>query len=289
MCVFVLLGCQNNTNVLDLSVNEVSNSTCSVCPKHTPGEDTLQFINSVRRFVAKNVDTGLMPNEALKKLSAVDDQNLDLDRLFELFEADSAVALCVLTARINARILSDSGIEAYTYSFGSVEKNTAHTLNLVRYEENLIVVDPFINYTLMDSLGLPIDFIDFLSSVGTSTVPVYVSSDTVVTDILIDKQLQQKNYQIDSLINAPSCSDVAKTLIPLNASINKYQKSRCFECDKSNCFSFVERFENWLIQTTHLNSYHEGMVLKSSKVVGGENADKLDSLITIIVDAKSIK
>lgn len=277
--VLLIVGCSHQSSDPTATLGEEKRANCSVCPTIQQNEDTLAYINRVRRFVAKNVDTGLYHNEELDSLSNVSDADLNLERLLQIFEADSGVALCALTARINARILNDNRIETYVYTFGFEGTEFTHTLNLVSFRERLMVVDPFLNYTLLDSTGKPLNFLDLIKK-PSRTLTIDYSKDTVYTDVLIEQKLLSDYPRIDSLIKATSCKDVAITEKTVSENLKKYRKARCFDCDFDNCFSFISRFESHLKKETQYTSFHQGMMLKTGRISGGKNAEKIDKRIS---------
>lgn len=286
--ILSIAGCSNKSTDQSETSTKKMNVGCSVCPSIQENEDTLAYINRVRRFVAKNVDTGLFYNKELDSLSNVSDDKLNLERVLQIFDADSGIALCALTARINARILNDNGVEAYVYTFGFEDTEFTHTMNLVSFQSRLIAVDPFLNYNLLDSVGKPLDFLLLISN-PTKIQALNYSKDTVYADVLIEQKLLAEHARIDSLIKAPSCSDVSATEKTVSENLKKYQKLRCYECDFDYCFSFIHRFESHLKKETSFKSFHQGMVLKLGPVTGGQNANKIDKLISASINISLAK
>lgn len=255
---------------------------CSQCPHIKENQDTLDFINEVRTFVASNTDIGFVENELCYNFHKTRIEKFDVDTFLNIFENDEGVATCGLAGNIMVKILIENGINAYTYNFGFQNSIFTHIIVLVEFRDKLIIQDPFFNYELInikDSLNY--DFYEFIADIKMSKDYTYFKSDSIEVEVLLDFS------KVDTSIEK---SNICKVWLDefkhVNNSIYKNSQSRCYLCDKANpCNSFILNFEEKLKRETDLQYFHEGFLLKINEIYGAKNYQevnaKVDSLLVL--------
>ena len=272
------IGCQ--TNIHDEQTNSRVTPRCQLCPSIQVGQDTLDYINDVRRFVARTADFGNLENElcenAQEKL-----ETFGVDTFLRLFEADAGKSTCSLNAKIMVQILLEHGIDAYTYNFGFEGTRLTHVVVLVKHHRQLLIFDPYLNYALLNSDGTNMDIISLIEMVGSGNLVFRTTKDTVEADLLIDEEALNRTPELrDSILDIPGCADLVSGGTEINTHIKKVGFQRCYDCELNRtCFNLIAQFESMLNQETGLHSYHESMVLKIANVWGAHDSQEIDELI----------
>jgi len=275
--VFFLIGCKQSES--PINVERAQPSACAECPKMTDSQDTIAYINRLRRFVAKNADSGLIRNQFCDTFYKIPIEEFDVSRYLRIFENDEGTASCGLAAQIMVKILLENGMDAYTYNFGFKGHRLSHVIVLVKVNARLLIFDPYFNYQLIDSVGANVDLFSLINAVGGNRAAenIFFDSDTVISDLLVDFSVVEP-WQ---LINAPiKCVEKMDDRIWLRDSIFKIDDLRCYECDISNpCGSFVKDFEEKLKNDTRFTTFYQAITLKINEVYGAADCHRLNALV----------
>ncbi len=275
--VALLIGCSENQN--QQSDVQVASTECTLCPKMKAGQDTLEFVNQIRRFVAKNADTGLIQNEMCDTFANIPVEQFNVDEFLTLFQNDKGTASCGLAGMMMVKILLENGIDAYTYNFGFKDTELSHIIVLVKQNQKLLIFDPFMNYEMLDKDGNNMDILTLIESVGENRTDVYFSTDTVIADMVVDFRLLNEAHF--SLLNKPGCNDMYEARTEVRDSVYKMNRYRCFACaSDARCTSFVKRFEDKLTTVTKLTTIQEGIALKINEVYGAPDYLEVDDMIS---------
>ena len=253
--------------------------TCRQCPKISPEQDTLEFVNEVRRFVAQRTDFGMLENEFCDNF--LDHFQLHgVDTFLTLFELDAGKSACGLNAMIMVQILLENGIDAYTYNFGFEGTGLTHVVVLVKHHDQLLIFDPYLNYALLRSDLKNMDIISLIGMVASNNLEFRTTTDTVLTDLLIDEEALNRIPGLrDSIQNIPACVDLLTGRI-INNGVGKTTFLRCYDCEYNRaCFNMIKRFEEKLMEETGLHSYHEALVLKIGNIWGAADSPRIEELI----------
>lgn len=272
------IGCQTNNH--DYQANSRIAPRCQLCPNIKSNQDTLEFINEVRRFVAMKADFGNLVNPFCENYST-HLEKFGIDTFLRLFELDVAKATCGLNAMIMVKILLENGIDAYTYNFGWKGTSVTHVIVLAKHHDQLLIFDPYLNYTLLHADGTNMDIVSLIEMVGSNNLIFRTTLDTVIADLIIDEETFNNNHALrDSVMSIPSCVKLLNSASIAGENIKKVKLQRCFECEKSrDCFNMIHGFETRLKNETYLNSYHEAIVLKIGNVWGAPDYRYVDDLI----------
>ena len=235
--------------------------------KIEPSEDTLVFAERVMKHVVENADVGFMPNAFCDTFYKVPIEEFEPKEYMTLFAADKGVASCGLMSKLLVKILLQNGISAYTYDFGFSGTQYTHVLVLIKHAGQLLIFDPLFNYTLLDEGGKRIDFFRLLNQINGDSVSTVIKSDTLVSDMLIDKKtFVQLSVGMGNLLG---CNELITSVDFKDNSFAKMPFNRCFNCNPySECFDFITQFENKLVAETRFSNFHEGIALKINKVYG---------------------
>lgn len=253
-------------------------------PILTQGQDSLQFVEQVRRFVAEYADDGLLYNPILEGLAKLSIAQLYPQQLLDEFDHDNAVISCAMASKLMVRILLDNGIDAYTYSFGFACTNLTHTVVLVKLSGKLYVYDPFLNYSLLDEQGGHLDILTLLESASRDDLRMMASQDTVVADMLVDEELMMAMANADSLKEDPRCRVQFHDEVRIREHLLKFRVNRCYQCMVERCDSFIELFETKLRTDTALRQFHQGYLLKVGCMDGAEDWPKIDRLLNEAIE-----
>lgn len=278
LLIVIASGCTERKQVEPKVTKPVSIS-CSLCPKIQPKQDTLEFVNEVRAFLAKNCDNGLMKNDVINDFNNIPLGELPIDSYLEIFNLESGAASVALISRMMHEILLQNGIDSYIYKFGLDNKEHSHSVILFKYNNKICVTDPFINYTLLKEDESPLDIRELIELVAKErTQYIDFDSQPVPVDFLVDLRLA--NDGILSVLNSSSCSKLLATSQFAADSVMKMIEQRCFNCDRNNdCFSFLSRFESKLKAETGLNNFLEAFVLKIELVSVNRDMSEVEDLI----------
>lgn len=246
------------------------------------GQDTLEFADQVRKFVATMADNGLMANAICDTFFRIPMEQFPTQTFLEIFEADAGTASCGLTASMMVKILLDNGIDAYTYNFGIKDSRLTHVIVLVKHDKKLFIFDPYLNYALLDKTGSYTDLLTVIRHSRNEDSGLHPSTDTVWADMLLDEGLLKGLPFSDSLMQTNICSTFYNSGHSVQDSIRKYLTARCFECNKDECYSFVKRFE-----TAIGKDLFQGLKLKLNHLQGAHDAAQIDARIDSVLSAET--
>lgn len=238
--------------------------------------DTLQFIEQVRRFVAEHSDDGLYLNALTTMESIYPVKQISVPKVIQVFDRDESVASCATASAIMTKILLDNGIDAYTYNFGFRNTEYSHTVVLAKCGGKLCVFDPYLNYTLYNSDGTPMDIFDLFSMIHSGDMNFSVSRDTAESDMLLDDILLNNLSFIDSLRNIEGCTSFLGADLSSQPQFHKYRFKRCYQCEIDRCYSFIARFEKRLTSNTGYTQFHQGYMLKIGSIDGATDWPIID-------------
>jgi len=282
--VIFSFGCQSpEGDEKPLPTKESETDFCEKYPRLANVQDTIAFINDVRRFVAQRADLGVLPNFLCDSFASIPIQNFQPDDFLKAFEEDMGVAKCGLVSQLMVKILLLNGIDAYTYNFGFENSWLAHVVVLAKKDQQLFVFDPHINYQLLDSNGNNLSLKRLLFQIANDSINATFSNDTVWADLLVD--WTQLNPTQKRFVNSTECSQFSGKWQHLRDSIYKQPYPRGYLPEReTTCFNFIEKFEEELQQKTEYNKLVEGFALKINEINGAEDSQKInreiDSLIS---------
>ncbi len=284
MVLFTLLfaSCQNQEQQTATDVQNQSNPSCTLCPKIKSGQDTLEFTNEVRRFVADNTDKGWVFNDVCDNFLE-NMEKFGVDTFLKLFALDAGRATCGLNARIMVEILLENGIDAYTYNFGFEGKSDlSHVVVLVKHRGRLLIFDPHFNYALLNPDGSNMDIISLINAIGARNLQFKTTTDTAIADLLIDEKILNATPAMrDSVMADANCAALL-TSGTVSGNMRKIPLQRCFSCESNRkCFgfAFIKKFEQRLRKETDFNSYHEGLVIRLGTVSGADDWQDMEDRI----------
>ncbi|MFM1876990.1 MAG: hypothetical protein RL266_2727 [Bacteroidota bacterium] len=276
-----LFGCNQPESVSSEQQNSAF-PICTVCPKFNGDTDTLTYIIEVMDFVAENADAGLLESQKVKDELSVGFENIDVDRVIELFQHDSGTVICGEVATIMTKALVDNGITAYTFSFGFEDVGLSHEVVLARANGLFYILDPIQNYILLDEQGKPIDILTVINQIGNNILSVKASTDTVMAEIIIDQRMLASLNLPTSYSQDSECTRYWSEVEFIADSIVKRKFTRCFACEIDRpCEqdNFRTRFEIVLKERTLLHQYHEGLVINAQVLAGSSDAQMVDDMI----------
>ena len=245
-------------------------------------EDTLQFVDRVRAYVAQNADLGLMENQFCDTFANVSIEEFNENRFLSIFRGDSGTASCGLAGQLMVKILIQNGIDAYTYNFGFNQTMFTHIVVLVKHRGRYLIYDPFINYTLLDEVGNNMDLQRLLLQIAGDSVQVKFSRDTVQTDILVDRE--NLSPTIRELLQSKDCLEISDHATHVRDSVFKVPMLRCFDCESDGrCFRFVPLFERQLSTKTRFTQFHEGLAFKINEIYGAADHARVNAMVDSLI------
>lgn len=282
LMIFVAwLGCSESKPQAEMSIEPIGVPECTLCPKIKPEQDTLEFVNEVRRFVADNTDKGWVFNDVCDNFLE-NIETFGVDTFLRLFALDAGRATCGLNARIMVQILLENGIDAYTYGFGFENTDLTHVLVLVKQNERLLIFDPHFNYALLNPDGSNMDIISLINAIGARNLQFKTTTDTAIADLLIDEKILNATPTMrDSVMADANCAALL-TSGTVSGNMRKIPLQRCFSCESNRkCFgfAFINKFEQRLRDETDFNSYHEGLVIRLGSLSGADDWQDMDDRI----------
>lgn len=285
LILILLWSCSIKGNQDTAEINNVVDNTssiCKTCPRLLEGENAITFTQRVMRFVAKHVDKGNLMNELTDTFYRVPLNDFDVENYLNSFQRDEAVAKCGLTARIMTKILLENGIDAYTYNFGFSNYKNSHVLVLVKHQGELLIFDPYYNYSMTDVDSNPLGLFSWFKMVEDGSLNFLTQSDSVATELLIRTTDLSKKHR--RLMDSDVFTRCFFNKNVLNDSLVKYQYYRCYNC-AFDCYQFnsIRDFEAKLKAETSLSTFHEGMVMKLSPVEGASDAKIMDAKIDSVL------
>lgn len=131
-----------------------------------------EIANAIREWAFKNVPVVFynaeLRVEDKEKVSSA--YRVPLGKRILMFREGEAGAWCSATATTLSDIFNLFGFESYTIDIGDIynnEKKATHSLTLVKIrhegKEILSAQDAYLNYTVIDSTGSPLDYFDILA------------------------------------------------------------------------------------------------------------------------------
>lgn len=252
---------------------EMFNSTiCRQCPILKKSEDTLDFINRVRRFATINCPEGIQSNTLCDTFYRIPFQRFPVDTFLTIFESNRGIANCGSTSTIMAKILDENGIRAYTYNFGFLEGRYNHVVVLVPYKGKLIIQDPYISYTLKDNQNNYLDFFDLITHIRNDSINnIEVLSDTIVSKIIINVKETIQLYSGIPIECFPNYSP--------NKEVFTQNQLKHFGYKTAGCSDFTKDFENELEKHGYPPNILYAYTLKIHTVYGSVGHELLNSQI----------
>lgn len=266
---------------------KLEETVCTQCPRIGAEQDTLQFIDRVRRFVAKEADKGMVYHALCDTFSRIPMHQFPVDAYLRIFAADSGTSICGLSANLMVKILLENGIDAYTYNFG-FDDGLSHVVVLVKHNGSLIIQDPHLNTAILTPDGTPMDLFRFLNEAAHYTPIFLLVNDTVTAELLVDPyQLSKAEL---SLMTMDSCQETwLIDEVVVTDSISKFTYLRCFQCEADRpCSSSVVRMQTRLRKETQLSFYYEAMLLKIHPINGAADATEVDARIDSLIASLKI-
>ena len=155
----------------------IADTIIAECPdvQRTSGAERLSVIrewiyaNTVVSTATRLLDSGTAP---ARDATAESELSLMREGIGGFF--------CGGIARFAEKVYSELGIPAYTVNFGIRETSATHVLNIVPFEDASgrrvhAVQDCYLNYTLTDQGGLPLDLLDIVARLKTGRRETVVS------------------------------------------------------------------------------------------------------------------
>lgn len=279
---FALFASCNDGKVDSQQISQIDNSSkvvCSKCPAFKSGQDTLEFVNELRIFLAEKCDLGLMTHLISENYSEYPIGEFPADSFLDLFEADSLAVSVGMITRIMQQVLTENGIDSYVYKFGFDVNKHSHCVILVKFNGEYVVVDPYFNYTLYTESGEPLGITALIELIGQSTSEkIQIRSASVSTDFLFNESQASEGHR--GMIENKNCRELKDSFEEIREGVLKTTINRCYQCDLDNdCTRIIRRFEDQLTKKTQLNSFLEAFVLKLEAVWGAKDALELDDKI----------
>lgn len=260
-------------------IENASRVECSKCPKLQPSQDTLEFVNELRTFLAAKCDLGLMTHPIAESYSEYPIGEFPADTFLDLFESDSLAASVGMITRIMQQVLTENEIDSYVYKFGLDANKHSHCVVLVKINSKLAVIDPYFNYTLYTESGEPLGIEQLIERIGqTTTEKIQIRSSAVSTDFLFNESQASEGHR--AMIENKNCNELKSSFNEVRTGVLKTTINRCYQCDlDNNCTRIIRRFEDQLAKETQLNSFLEAFVLKLDAIWGAEYALEVDDKI----------
>jgi len=271
------MGCDND-NTADSHLSESIDHVfeCEDCPVFSPEEDTLAFVNRVRSFIAKNVDEGFIDCELCKTYEQIPIDTFPVQTYLNIYKNDEGGTSSGLCCKLMVKILVENGIDAYVYNFGP--KQETSSVVLVKHGSILWVVNPRMNYTLLDSDGQAMDFFKLIQLVGKDELEYKTSNDKVTAEMILDYTVLPEGLL--ALLQSDNCREQFNSLTEIRDSVVKATFERCFLCEKERtCANLIDRMEDGLHEETGLSEFHEALVLKRTSILGAPDAEEMDDRI----------
>ena len=276
------IGCTPETRTQPDTTTKPETAINFRYPRLEEYRDTLVFVDSVRRYVAKHADTGLLPNAFCDTFNRVPINRFRVDEYLSIFEQNRGTATCSLAAQIMVKMLLQNGLDAYTYNFGFNNTRLSHVIVLVKFRKKLLVFDPYMNYALLNSAGKNMGLTTLLQQIAGDSLNMQFSADTVETDMLIDHRILNGPHR--ERLNSAACEHWRLRSELLRDSIYRYKVIRCFSCEADEpCHSFVRDFEKELSEKTRFNTFHQGFALKINQVYGAKDDVQVNARIDSLI------
>lgn len=277
---FSFIGCEQEKP--EQKTTKLVGKSCFSCPKISPEQDTLDFVRSIRRFVASNVDIGNLRTSYCDTFYRVSVEDFPTESYLDLFRKDESTGSCGLAAMIMTRILLDNGILAYTYNFGFDGTRLTHVITLVKLHGDLLIFDPYMNYELVDKKGHNIGLFRLLDSLNYTTSFCKPSYDTVAGEFLLNHSaLSEDKFTLSE--QEPFKSFLLKHE-NLNDSVIKVRYDKCFECSTDPLSTlFIEEMLTVLSKQKNNPVLEDLFALKINNIYGASDYEevnrKVDSLL----------
>jgi galactitol-specific phosphotransferase system IIB component len=248
------------------------------------GQDTIEFINRVRQFIATNADVGNPKHPLCETFYQIPIAQLPVQQFIEIFNQDQGTASCGLASSLMVKMLLDNGVDAYSYNFGFENTRLTHVVTLARLGNSYLIFDSFLNSEPKWADGRNIDLIELLYSINDNEQMSNVTygSDRVTSDLIIDFSAIKESQK--AMVSIPACVQIVENREHLRASIYKIRVQRGFSSDTSNHYnSFVRSFEAELAKQTDYTFFHHGLAMKIHEVVGADDSETVNAMIDSII------
>jgi hypothetical protein len=276
----LFIGC--NTNQTAEKETVVEKEFCPQCPKIAAKQDTVEFVNEVRKFIASKSDLGIVPNERCDTFALIPFENFPVEEYLNYFENDLGVSSCGLAGSNMVKILLENGIDAYTYNFGFRDSDLTHIIVLVKQKGKFLIFDPYMNYEMLDKDGNNMDIITLIEDIASDSLNLTFSQDTIMAEMVVDLSVLGKEYL--KMLNVPNCKEYFATGVEIRDSVYKMSFDRCYPCEAyRSCTSFVQRFLVKMRAETKLVYFHEGFALKIHEVLGADDSEEVDDMINTAI------
>jgi hypothetical protein len=129
-------------------------------------DDDFQKTSIIRSHIAQLVD---LPGSDKSDIDILypDNRSFNLSRFVDIFQKDSAGAICGTTALILKRAYEDFGYECSILSIGGVTTEFGHVVCLVKINQGgktiNVIQDATFNFTVADKQGSPVDYTEMMA------------------------------------------------------------------------------------------------------------------------------
>lgn len=228
--VILLLACSSKDDskatpepIIDFRANEVVNSEMNAFEKAV----------KLRRIIADTLDAGVTSDSLCLNFAAINFNEFVVDSFLQKFATNSGTGMCGLAGSILAKTLNNHGIEAYTYNYGFKNSRLTHIVVLAKTTDTTWTLhDPFFNYSIMDSSGLPKDFFSMMEELGQKNhANISFTNDTVTRQVLTDSTIPIPN------IVSSACVDYLTSTLSKKSGPEVLEKRICYTCgyDSVHC------------------------------------------------------
>ncbi len=260
------------------SCNTKVNESCGV-PDIKNYPDTLHFITTVRNYIAEKADIGFFPNSYCADYFNTPLNDADVCKFIQIFEKDSGVTSCGLSAYIMTKILFNNGIRACIYNYGPEDTEYRHAVCLVQYQNKWIFCDPYFNYTLVDEAAQPLDFFETVKLIKQKQFSkIKIETDTVLCDLVINS----KSFSSLTADNVPEeCRARYEELKSEIKSVAIWKKKEkiYFNYNTLGCRNFMGGLEKELIKIGKTPDFREAIIIKSNSIISPSDLASLNAQI----------
>lgn len=238
----------------------------------------------LREYVGGLIDIGRPDRRAARLYHSVNFESFDPSKFYPLFKSHTLAAECGITTFFYMKLLHIFGFRAYQYSFGYTEERFAqfiHSVTLVeinfRGARRLIIQDPYLDLTYLNSKHEPIDFFDFLAALKHKQYNgIVMDASQVATFLLVPDVALYSPYlssECRALMRAAlrRQDGSLKPRIPFTRSYSQMMTSPCDNFEKG----FVEAMREHGVNEPFVYSY----TLRASDFVGSADYHELQARI----------
>lgn len=254
-------------------------------------KDSLQQYHSdfekttfLRKYCASLMAVGIPDARVRSIYQDITFESFQLDRFYKLFRNEDIPSECGVTSYFYIKLAQSLGYKAYQYSFGFADSPyTAfiHSFPIVAIQYNgkkrMIVQDPYLDMTFVDSTKAPIDFYLFLSLIKAKEYnQIFYDTVTSLTSLIITDTLlylSPLNDSCRSVLRSRIYGDKGrvKNRIPFIRSYNNLMRSPC------------ENFESGFVHALFNHHIHEPFIyaysLRVNEMAGSADVKRIQSHI----------